>query len=117
MNEAARGIAVHLLADAVFLAIERVLLALCDVAAIVARRHALLMVDLPIFLVQRHRLLRGQLALLALPVNALALAVQPMVHFMAARVFLLPACLGLGAGGDAGCKDRGERQSGHFLHD
>src|SRR5438105_9059316 len=79
-----------LLADLVLLLVERLLLGLGDVAAVGARHGALFLADGAVLSVQLGRLRLGELAFLALLVDALVLVGEPIVNLLAARVGLLP---------------------------
>src|SRR2546430_16165284 len=70
--------------------VERLLLGLGDVAAVGARHGALFLANGVVLAVQLGRLRLGDLALLALLMDALVLVGEPIVHLLAARVGLLP---------------------------
>src|SRR5256886_12947552 len=87
--------------------VERLLLGLGDVAAVGARHGALFLADGAVLSVQLGRLRLGDLAFLALLMDALVLVREPIVHLLAARVRLLPLrVVGHGVGGKAAERQR-----------
>ena len=96
-------------ADLVLLLVQRLLLGLGDVAAVLRRHGALFLADLVVFAVQLGGLGLAHLALGDFGVDALVLVRQPGVDFGAAGMVLAP---GGGAGRAARCGG-GLREAGH----
>ena len=78
-----------LLADRVLVLVERLLLLLGDVAAVLSGHQALFLADLPIALVQGGSLRPAEFALLYLGLDALVLIAEALVDLLATRVVLL----------------------------
>src|SRR6185437_15906040 len=89
-------------ADLILLLIERALLGLGDVATVRAGHRTLLVADRAILAMQPRSLAAGDLAFLALLVDALVLVGEAVVHLFAARVFRLPGGVGERCGREAG---------------
>jgi hypothetical protein len=82
--------AADLLAHVVLLLVQRRLLELGDVAAVLARHAPLFLADLVVLRVEPSRPLLRELTFLDLTMDAGVLTVQAVVHLLAARMRLLP---------------------------
>src|SRR5579871_5079345 len=102
------GLFPDLPADGVLLLVERALLLLRDVAAVLRCHCALFLADLAVFLVQLGGLALRHLARLHFVLDALVLVIKTAINLRAARMILLPVgpCC-KSAPGDGGDKSGG----------